>query len=245
VIGGVSMGMLEKLLGQVSIVSGACAEPDADQAPIAGMRIANNSGEALLCSPARGRFAIATRINRFMFCPPSDEGDAWVATDWCRSAAAEFTDDASDSHRANCRHWCVGGTLVPVQPHASFDRQSGVPPKPGLCEDRTCPATPAPLEFQQRVACDAVKDKPIAPADKRMDPEHDPEKWVPVFGKDHAPPKSSKSSHPSQDGKKAPAAEPATRALAPTRRGRATIISLGEPTANHAMRIDARKFNAS
>ena len=67
-IGGVSIGILEKLLGQVSIVSGVCAEPGADQAPIAGMRIANHRGEALLCSPAQRRFAMATRISRFMFC---------------------------------------------------------------------------------------------------------------------------------------------------------------------------------
>jgi hypothetical protein len=127
---------------------------------------------------------------------------------------------------------------------ASLDPRSGVPSKPAVRGPQVSGYSRA-FSSRNRVACDAVNDKPIAPADKRMDPEHDPEKWVPVFGKDHAPPKSSKSSHPSQDGKKAPAAEPATRALAPTRRGRATIISLGEPTANHAMRIDARKFNAS
>jgi hypothetical protein len=138
------MGILEKLLGQVSIVRGVCAEPGADQAPIAGMRIANNSGEALLCSPARRRFAIATRINRFMICPPSVEGDAWVATDWRRSAAAEFTHDASNSHRANCRHWCVGGTLVPVQPPLhSIPGQEFLRNQP--CGDRKCPAIPAPL----------------------------------------------------------------------------------------------------
>src|SRR6185312_5909612 len=28
-------------------------------------------------------------------------------------------------------------------------------------------------------------------ANKAYQPEHDPEKWVPVFGKDHAPPKAS------------------------------------------------------
>jgi hypothetical protein len=181
------MGILEKLLGQVSIVSGVCAEPDADQAPIAGMRIANNSGEALLCSPARHRFAIATRIIRFMFCPPSDEGDAWVATDWCRSAAAEFMDDASDFHRANCRHWCVGGTLVPVQPPLhSIPGQEFLRNRP--CGVRKCPAIPAPLvpaaEWREMRS-----KKPVAAAHKRRDSEHDPEKWVPVFGKDHAPPK--------------------------------------------------------
>jgi hypothetical protein len=181
------MGILEKLLGQVSIVSGVCAEPGADQAPIAGMRIANNSGEALLCSPARRRFAIATRINRFMFCLPSDEGDAWGHR-LVSLGGSRVTDDASDSHRANCRHWCVGGTLVPVQPHASFDRLSGVPPKPGLCGDRTCPGIPAPLvpatEWREMRS-----KKPGAAAHKRMDPEHDPGKWVPVFGRHHAPPK--------------------------------------------------------
>jgi hypothetical protein len=49
-----------------------------------------------------------------------------------------------------------------------------------------------------RVACDAVNDKPIAPADKRMDLR----------------------------GKKAPAVEPAARAMAPTRRSRSWNVKI-------------------
>jgi hypothetical protein len=130
------------------------------------MRIANNSGEALLCSPARRRFAIATRINRFMICPPSDEGDVCcyglASLGGSRVHARRRQLPSSELQALVCRRNPGSGSTS-----AAPDPRAGVPSKPAVRGPQVSGYS-APLSSSSRVACDAVNDKPIAPADKRM-----------------------------------------------------------------------------
>jgi hypothetical protein len=80
---------------------------------------------------------------------------------------------------------------------ASLDPRSGVPSKPAVRGPQVSGDSRA-FSSSNRVACDAVNDKPIAPADKRMDLR----------------------------GKKAPAVEPAARAMAPTSRSRSWNVKI-------------------
>jgi hypothetical protein len=94
-----------------------------------------------------------------------------------------------------------------AEPLARFDQQTidtGVLQSPA--RGHTSRATPdnhhLGIAIRHALFCDIWKERTAAPSNAQPETEarHDPEKWIPVFGKDHAPTKGEGASRP--DGKK-------------------------------------------